>query len=254
MSKHDNTFVWYDLNTTDKAGAKAFYGALFGWSIEDREMEAGTHTSLAHNSQGFGGIDEVRGDTPPHWLGYFAVSDLDDRVKALGGIGAQTMMPGFDIPGVGRIAVLSDPAGAAFALYQASSSGDGDWEPNRSGAGDIGWAEVAATDVAQSKSFYGKGFGWSSESKPMPTGEYVILSSGDTPVGGLYAKPEMMPVCAWTFYVNVDDLQVSVAKATSLGATVLMSETVPGMVAFALISDPQGAVIGIAQSLEAQSA
>jgi len=249
MSKTQNQFVWYDLNTTDKAGAKAFYSELFGWTIEDTDMgEAGTYTGLQNGEAGFGGIDEARGGAPAHWLGYIEVDDVDARMARLEQLGGSAMMPGFNIPGVGRIAVLTDPSGAALALYKGSKD-NGDWEPSKDKTGDIGWAEVSATDLQKAKGFYGEGFGWATNTMPMPNGEYNMLMVGDKAIGGLYEKPAEMPVCAWIFYVNVDDVPTTVAKAKFLGASVMVEEQIPRMVHFALMADPQGAVIGVAKSL-----
>ena len=252
MSKTENTFVWFDLNTTDKAGARAFYTALFGWTIQDTD-KGGGHTSLQNGEQGFGGMGEARGGAPSHWLGYIDVSDLDARVRKLVKMGGQALMPGMDIPDVGRIAVLADPSGAAFALYQAAGSHDGiAWEPSRRKTGDIGWSDLTTNDVAQAKGFYGEAFGWTAgDGMGEPGKEYYMLSSGGQPLGGLMLRPDMAPVCAWSFYVNVADADATAEKAKALGGRVLHAETVPGMVRFAILQDPQGAVIGIAQSLSA---
>ena len=251
MGKHTNTFVWFDLNTTDKAAATTFYSSLFPWVIKELDKGDG-YTSLTNNDQSFGGMEELRGGaTVPHWLGYIDVDELDARVEKLTRLGGRVLAPAMDIPDVGRIAVLADPSGATFALYQAVGDHAGEWEPSRDKPGDIGWAEVTATDLEQAKGFYGEGFGWRvGETMETPGGDYCMLYSGDTPVGGLTPKHDMAPVCAWMFYVNSEDVDSDNAKLVELGGQMLFTETLPGMVQFTIAMDPQGATIGLAKSVE----
>lgn len=117
-----NALVWNELNTRDPEAAKAFYGAVFGWSFEEREFQTGSYTTLKLGEDTVGGMLDMRGrvpdEVPPHWLAYFAVDDADavvDKAKSSGGnvpFGPQ------DMPEVGRIAVLTDPFGAAFAVIK----------------------------------------------------------------------------------------------------------------------------------------
>lgn len=251
MGKTTNTYVWFDLNTTDKAGAKAFYTELLGWTIEDREMgEAGTYTSLQNGERGFGGMEEARGGAPAAWVGYVDVDDLGARVARLKALGANAMMDGMDIPGVGRVAMLADPSGAVFALYQAARD-SGDWEPSTTGLGDIGWQEVSSNDLQGSKGFYGEGFGWvAGDPMQTPGGDYHMFMQGEKPIAGLYQRPSEVPFCAWTFYINVADVDTTVAKAKELGGQLLHGATIEGMVQFAVLQDPQGACFGIAKDLK----
>jgi uncharacterized protein len=114
--------AWNELATRDPEAAKAFYGAVFGWGFEDREMgEMGTYTEWKLGEDSMGGMIDMRGrmpeEVPPHWLVYFAVENTDaalETVKASGG--AVTVGP-IDIP-AGRFAVVSDPHGAMFAVIQ----------------------------------------------------------------------------------------------------------------------------------------
>lgn len=248
---NDRTFVWYDLQTTDKAAAEAFYGGLFGWNFVKGDKGDG-YIHLKNGENGFGGVGDVQGGAPPHWLGYVGSDDVSGAVARLSGLGAKTVMPAMSIPDVGTIAVLSDPTGALFALYQSAHDAPSDWKPARESIGDIGWADVTVDDVERGKTFYSKAFGWSAgEGVGAPGEEYYMLSGGESPFGGLMKRPEMMPMCAWTYYVNVEDADAISAKAKELGGRVLHEETVPDMVKFAVLQDPQGAVLGVVQSLRA---
>jgi len=114
--------------------------------------------------------------------------------------------------------------------------------------GIISWNELATNDLAGSKQFYTQLFGWTVEEMPMPEGSYSFFKVGDRPVGGMLQMPAEAKGAPtmWMGYVTVTDVKQAVEKATSLGAKVLKEITaIPGMGTFAIISDPQGAVLGL---------
>lgn len=111
---------WLELATPDAAGAKAFYGELFGWRDGPGEAGFPYHFLRAEGSdKNFGGImpQQPGTATPPNWLPYFAVADLDRSVKQVEELGGQVRVPLVKLP-TGKFAVVSDPSGATFALYQ----------------------------------------------------------------------------------------------------------------------------------------
>lgn len=116
------TFGWNELGTRDAAGAKEFYGAVFGWSFEDQDMgDMGTYTIFKVGDQAVGGMLDITGrvpdEVPAHWLVYFTVEDTDGAVETVKAGGGGVRFGPIDIP-VGRFAVLADPAGAVFAVMQ----------------------------------------------------------------------------------------------------------------------------------------
>jgi uncharacterized protein len=117
-----NAIVWNELNTRDTAGAKEFYGAVFGWGFEDMEVEnVGTYTSLQVDGNAVGGMLDITGrvpdEVPANWLTYFAVDDTDAAVAKLKELGGSVNMEPMDIV-AGRFAVVSDPFGAVFAVIK----------------------------------------------------------------------------------------------------------------------------------------
>jgi uncharacterized protein len=115
-------FGWNELNTRDVDAAKAFYGAVFGWSFEDQDMgEMGVYTVLKAGDASVGGMLDITGrvpdEVPPHWLVYLSVEDSDGALEKVKAGGGAVRFGPIDIP-VGRFAVVSDPAGAVFALMQ----------------------------------------------------------------------------------------------------------------------------------------
>lgn len=117
-----NAIVWNELNTRDTEGAKAFYGAVFGWNYDEREFETGKYTSLKSGEDTVGGMIDITGrvpsEVPAHWLVYFATDDADATIGKAKGSGGELVFGPEDISEVGRIAVLKDPFGAVFALIK----------------------------------------------------------------------------------------------------------------------------------------
>jgi len=116
---------WNELNTRDTETAKAFYGAVFGWTFEDNDMgEAGTYTTIKLGESPVGGILNMseRGvpeQVPAHWQVYFAVEDTDATLEQGKQGGGSVMVPPMEVP-AGRFSILLDPHGASFAVIALS--------------------------------------------------------------------------------------------------------------------------------------
>lgn len=117
-------------------------------------------------------------------------------------------------------------------------------------SGIVGWNEVITSDLAGSVAFYTELFGWTTEEMPLPDGNvYTMFKNGDRVVGGCVAPSEGSAVQPmWMTYINVEDLDSSVAKAQSLGGTIHMPRVDIPMGSFCVLSDPQGATFAFWQS------
>lgn len=115
MTAHGH-FHWNELVTRDVEKAKKFYGDTIGWTFEGMPMPDGTYWVAKMGDAYVGGLFPIAGPqwegVPEHWMSYLAVDDVDARVKKAQAAGAKLMRPAFDIPGVGRIAILTEPGGA----------------------------------------------------------------------------------------------------------------------------------------------
>jgi predicted enzyme related to lactoylglutathione lyase len=112
-------FLWNELVTSDVGAAKLFYGAVFGWTPEDMDMgKAGTYTvfNRADGENASGAME--RTDVPTAWYPYLAAGDVDASFAKAKKLSAQVFAEPFDVPTVGRVAVLADPTGATFGLYK----------------------------------------------------------------------------------------------------------------------------------------
>ena len=110
---------WDELATTDATAAAAFYTRLLGWVSRDSSIPEVSYTEFLVGERPVGGMLEMTeewGVALPHWLTYFSVADCDASVAQAQELGGSLIKEPFDIPKVGRIAVLADPQGAVFAV------------------------------------------------------------------------------------------------------------------------------------------
>jgi predicted enzyme related to lactoylglutathione lyase len=118
MRGSHGTFYWNELMTRDVDGAKKFYADTLGWSYDAMPMPGGggTYWLAMMDGEPVGGILDISapdfGQVPESWMSYIAVDDVDARVAKAVKAGAKLMKPVFDVPGVGRIAILMQPDGA----------------------------------------------------------------------------------------------------------------------------------------------
>lgn len=111
-------FSWNELVTQDVARSKKFYTGLFGWKTQAFGKGA-DYTLFKQGKDMVGGLMKCpRPGLPSHWLAYVTVADVDKTAKKAEKLGAKIVMPPFDVPTVGRIAVLIDPQGAAIGIFK----------------------------------------------------------------------------------------------------------------------------------------
>jgi hypothetical protein len=243
------TFSWTDLNTTDQEAAKAFYSGLFGWEITDMPAGEGVVYSMA----GIGGKwvgaispqpqQQRDAGVPPAWNSYVTVTDVDATAARAGELGATVHAPPFDVMEAGRMAVVQDPQGAWFLL----------WQPNQHiGAGLVNapgalcWNELGSPDPDGSAKFYGDLLGWTTE--PMEGGDmpYLVVKTADGHTNG-GIRPPMPPGTPpfWLVYFATEDLDATLAKVSELGGNMLMGNTDIGIARIGVVQDPQGAVFAL---------
>lgn len=246
------TYVWQDLFTTDREGAEAFYGQLFGWTVKPMAMPGdmgGTYDVLENQGQGFGGCmplfpgmgDRVR------WIPYITVpeDDVDAAAARAAAAGGTVVQPPTDIPTVGRFATVLDPDGTATNPFAPIPPDDGT-PPEREGmppVGGISWNEIWVNDLERGRDFYASVYGWSIDKTDMGGDmQYFICNAEGAPMrGGFGATADQMPATA-VFYVRVADLDASAAKVAELGGqTEGPIIEVPDIGRMQWARDPQGA-------------
>ena len=245
------TFCWVELGTSDDQAAKKFYTELFGWDYVDNPMGPdGLYTLLKLEGKDVGGLykllpDMVAQGIPPHWLSYVSVTNVDESAEKAKALGATIMSGPLDVSEIGRMAVVQDPTGAVFALWQPKQHvGSGIYNV----PGSFCWNELGTTDTEKAGEFYSKLCGWTRENFSESPIEYTMFKNGDRGAGGMYKiTPDMGPIPPhWLVYFAVDDCDAKVQKAKELGGRVMKpADDIPGVGRFAILFDPQGAAFAI---------
>jgi predicted enzyme related to lactoylglutathione lyase len=200
---------------------------------------------------GVGGLlplsaDMVAHGARPTWIGYIGVDDVDATVAAVTADGGQVQMPAFDMPGVGRMAMVSDPQGAPFYLMRGASDGVSNaFSPTQTGH--CGWNELHPSRQSEAFDFYRRHFGWADGGvMPMgPMGDYRFLNQGETMIGAVMPdRPGVHP--HWKFYFRVPDVDAAMARIRAGGGTVTQEPNqVPGGDYAMSATDPAGVEFGL---------
>lgn len=237
---------WVDIGTTDLAGAKAFYRALFGWEIVDQGPDAGGYCICNLRGKGVAGLGPAQNEGPPYWTTYVSVDDTDTTAKEVEAAGG-TVLTAMDIPGAGRMAVCADLTGVPFNIWQ---SGEHRGAQLANEAGAFTWTELNTRDVDKAKPFYESVFGWTGETvtEPMP---YTTFKLGDKTVAGMMdvtgRVPDEVPA-HWLVYFGVADCDQAVATTKEAGGELVVGPfDIPNMGRFAVVRDPQGAHFAVFQ-------
>jgi hypothetical protein len=247
-------FCWPELFTSDQAEARAFYTKLFGWETREIPMGPGA-VYLVFTLDGrdaaacYGAPPEtIARQAPAHWMSYVYVASADESVAKARAAGGVVVKEPFDVPATGRMAVLQDPTGATFCVWQGTGK-HGVQVVQEPGA--LQWTELLASDTEIAAVFYEKTFGWKRTLWPSPENPaYHLFMIGDAMAGGMTPiTPEMKATqSVWVIYFRVADCDRAVARALELGGQLTSpAESVPEVGRFALLVDPTGGHFGILQ-------
>ena len=255
FEKHaPGSFCWFELATTDQNAAKKFYTSLFGWSADDSPMGPDDFYSMfkldgREAAAAYTMRKEQRAQgVPPHWMLYISVAEADQAVTRAAHMGATVLAPAFDVMDIGRMAVIQDPTGAIFSL----------WQPKKHQGVTIGgvdntvcWADLSTPDPERAGKFYSGLFGWELAKDLKDTSGYLHIKNGENFIGGIppaeHRNPNAPP--HWLLYFQVADAKAATDKAAKLGARVLMPlMTLDKVGTWSIIADPQGAVFALFKS------
>jgi predicted enzyme related to lactoylglutathione lyase len=246
MAYPNGHFCWVDLGTTDVAGAKTFYGELFGWEIEDVPGgDAGAYSMCRLDGKDVTGMHAHGPDEGTVWSSYISVHDADATAAKAKELGANVVLEPFDVAQTARMAVLKDPSGTLFCLWQ-SEGYPGARVVNE--VGTWGWNELTTPDVEGAKHFYGELFGWQAADIPgdIPRASFML---GDILVGGVHApQPQEGDHARWTIVFRVEDADDGARRVQELGGTVLLPPLAIPIGKFSLVADPQGAAFIISST------
>jgi uncharacterized protein len=246
--------LWYELMSEDMAAATVFYSECMGWRTQAMDGSPMPYTMWLVNGQPMAGVMDIPPDAramgaPACWVAYVGTPDVDATAKKAETLGGKVVKPPWNIPEIGRVAVLRDPQGATFCLFTPERD-----VPEMGETTDIGafsWQELNTTDYPAAWGFYSTLFEWEhTESLEVgPLGTYFMFRSkgGGTTMGGMCnAATAMGTPPHWLYYVTVDEVDKAAQRIVKNGGKILGGpETVPGGGQIAQCQDPQGVAFAI---------
>lgn len=233
-------FVWHELVTPDANAAHAFYGKAIGWKSQPWEEDSSYVMFAA--PRGPIGATVARNGITPHWLPYIGTGDVEKTVELAKQNGATVAKEVDTLSSGSRYAVLEDPYGAAFGVYE-SAENYGKITPPK--PGEHSWHELMSSDHDAAFDFYSALFGWEKirELDMGDMGTYLIYGLNGKEFGGMMRVMDGGPGAAWVSYVHVKDVNQTAKKVKSAGGQVINGPMeVPGGDWIVMAVDPQGAM------------
>ena len=248
----NGNFVWYEHMAKDPTAAIGFYTEVAGWKTQPFGKQGYT---MWVGSQGpLGGVMTIPAEAAktgarPSWMAHVQVTNLEQTTALAKQLSGKICKNITAIPTVGRFAVLADPQGAPFMVFQPDAQMTAH---DTTKAGEFCWNELLTPDSTAAFSFYSQLFGWKilQEMDMGAMGVYRIFGIGEKRIGGILTttKDSQMPPM-WLFYTETPDLDAAIKRAKELGATVMNGPLdVPGGGRIAQLTDPQGAPFALHQS------
>lgn len=234
---------WMDLTVPDAKAAAAFYASVFGWDYTVSGPEFGHYHQAKIDGRGVAGLGQPMGSdaAPPAWTLYFAADDVDAMTTHAKDLGGSVLFPVMEVPGLGRMAIVADPTGAAFGLWEPMAHhGFGvAYEP-----GGLAWCEVVTEDAGAATAFYQSLLG--AEAQPVEGRRtYFTLQKGGESIGGIAQGTEAGAPSHWSTYLMVEDADAAAATVRAEGGSVLDGPVDSEYGRIYHVSDPFGATFKV---------
>lgn len=252
---HPGRWIWADLVTSDVAAAAEFYGKVFGWTYETYggKDDQDTYTLVLADGLPIAGMvfdgRAIRDSQPSaRWVGFISVADVAASAAAVAKAGGQVVFGPKTLGERGETAVFKDPEGTLFGAIHSRNGDPADY------AGDLNewfWLDLWTADVNRAAEFYKAVAGYEILSVPGDEVRHgVHLKSGGFLRAGIMEKSAARDSAVWLPYVRVADVQAIADQARAAGGKVLIQPMKLERVMVAVIADPTGAPVGIAQTLD----
>jgi uncharacterized protein len=234
---------WIDLGSPDIVAAAEFYGRVLGWTHVPLGPEAGGYGFFGHDGRTVAAIGPLsEPGAASAWTVYFASPDADSVTKAVAAAGGKVRLEPFDVFTSGRMAHLTDPAGAEFAVWQA---GDLRGVDAVSSLGSLTWVELHSPEDA---SFYRTVFSWDVVTIPGAPGSFFRPAGSREMFGPVVPDSAISTTGAyWLPYFEVADPDAAAAVAD----VVVEPYSLDGVGRIAVLVDPFGARFGVMSSVTA---
>ncbi|MER8041493.1 VOC family protein [Streptomyces sp. NPDC094032] len=240
---------WLDLGSPDTDAAAAFYAHVFGWAFVSAGPEAGGYGFFQQDGKivaALGPLTEEGASSA--WTIYFQTPDADATAKAVEQGGGRVRMAPMDVMEAGRMAALTDPGGADFAIWQPGAvKGLERTSEDHS----LLWAELHTADPEAALAFYRSLFGWRWAEMEAPGMTYRVISTAegdqqDASFGGVAPLQPGADQSRWIPYFATADADVVAASVQEAGGSVLMPPAdVPDVGRIAWLADPFGAPFAV---------
>jgi len=238
---------WIDLASPDIDASVGFYGDLMGWTATDPQPDTGGYRLFQQAGANVAGVmPHMQPGQPTAWATYVTVTDADHTADAVAQAGGTSIAGPMDVTDIGRMAILSDPTGAVFGIWQPKTFTGADLvnAPNS-----LCWNELRTRDPERATSFYAAVFGWAATAPPFEGPGYTIWELDGRRVGGMMAMTgDLFPAEVpphWSVCFAVADCDTIVARAAELGASVTAPAMDMPIGRFAGFVDPQGAAFTV---------
>jgi len=252
MANLQGTPIWYELLTNDAAASTAFYGEVIGWKVQPaRPGDERGYRMIDTATSHVGGMmqlsEQMRSNgAKPTWLFYIGVDDVDATAQTVEAAGGTILMKAFDIPNIGRLAMIADPQGIPLYIMRGASNEESTVF-NRHEMGKCNWNELATPNQVAANAFYATVFGWKYPDKleMRGAGDYVFVAVGDTTVGATMTQAPGAP-SGWQFYFRTPDIAAAAERVKGAGGKVHAGPMdVPGGDRVILASDGHGLPFGV---------
>ena len=235
---------WADLSAPDLDAARAFYGAVLGWSFQASGEEYGGYVLAQVDGKPVAGLaPQQSADQPPAWTLYLATDDADKTAAAVSEYGGTVIFAPMDVGPLGRMLIASDPTGAFFGAWSAGEH-IGAGLVNEPGA--LGWEDLRSLDPDAARTFYGGVFGYEFNALEAAGPDYTTFHLGGDPaplggMGGMFGAPEGTP-SHWLVYFGVADVDAALEAVGANGGQVLAPAFDTPYGRMSAVTDPAGAV------------
>ena len=233
---------WADVSATDVRASGAFYTAVLGWAVPEPDEQWGGYVTAEADGRMAAGIGPLQDGGPAAWTLYLATDDVEGLTARAAEHGGTVLAPVMDVGPLGRMAVLADPSGAPFGLWQAGTM-IGASVVNEPGS--LVWEDLRSTDPDAARAFYGALFGFRYETLEMAGPDDATFGLPSEPhvlggMGGLMGLPAGTP-SHWLVSFQVADADAATAAAERAGGTVVAPPEDTPFGRMARLADPDGA-------------
>lgn len=240
--------IWFDLSSSSPERAAKFYGALFGWEVEEPDAEFAGYQNFTLHGRRVAGLHPhmpEAGGPSDVWSLYLHTPDAASAEDAIRAAGGQVVIPSMPVGDLGVMGYAVDPGGASLGFWQPGThTGFAEWGVH----GAPYWFECLNRSQPQAVPFYASAFGARPDAIPGAPGDYTQLFFGDSAYAGVMDATGVLSDDApssWNVYITVDDVAATAAQAVELGGSIVVPPESTPYGDLATVADPMGATISL---------